>query len=102
MLTEKELEFLNYWEEKRKENKLNPFFFIRGLVVGLIIGLLVALSLILGWYKRANMDANTKLNPMVLVFCIVLIGLFLAIFYNNFKYEECEQHYKELKQKQQK
>lgn len=100
MLKKKEIEFLVYWEKKRLENKFNPFFFIKGFAVGLVIGLLISLSLVLGWYKRANMDANTKLNPLVLLLAIVLIGVFLAIFYNGFRYEECEQHYLELKHKE--
>lgn len=99
MLTEKDKIFLAYWEEKRTQSKLNPFFFVKGFAVGLVIGLLVALCLTLGWYKRANMDANTKLSPLVLLLAVVLIGIFLAVFYNNFRYEECEQHYQELKKK---
>lgn len=102
MLSKKEIEFLEYWEQKRGTNKLNPFFFMSGLAGGLIIGLLIIISIGLGWYKRANMEANATLNPLILILAIVIISLFLAIFYNSFKYEQNEQLYNELKHKENK
>lgn len=102
MFTENEEKFLKYWQEKRQQNKLNPFFFIRGFATGLIVGLLVILCLAAGWYKRANMDANTKLNPYVLIISVVLMALFFAWFYNSFKYDQNEQQYQILLKKKNK
>ena len=102
MQNDKEQEFINYWEVKRNQSKLNPFFFIKGFAGGIIIGLLVFLSILLGWYKRANMEANTMLNPYVLLICLLAIGTFIAVFYTNFKYEQNEQFYQELLQKRKK
>ena len=102
MLTNEEQKFIDYWAKKRVENKLNPFFFARGFVVGIILSLLVLVSIGADWYKRATMDANTKLNPLVLFIALLLITLFLAIFYNSFKYEQNEQFFQELKQKEKK
>ena len=99
MLSLQEEKFIAYWQEKRGENKLSPFFFIKGFAIGLIMGVLVIISVVTGWYKRAYMDANTKLNPYLLLVAIVLIAVFLAVFYNSFKYEQNEQLYKELKRK---
>ena len=99
MLTTEELKFLAYWEEKRKQNKLNPFFLVKGLLFGLITGFLIFISLRLGWYKRANMDANTKLSPTLLIIIIILIAVFVSVLYNSFKYEQNEQLYQELKRK---
>lgn len=99
MLTSEELKFLAYWEEKRKHNKLNPFFLVKGLIAGFITGILILLSLSLGWYKRANMDANTKLSPTLLIVIIILIAVFVSVLYNSFKYEQNEQLYQELKRK---
>jgi polyferredoxin len=100
MLTTQEQNFLDYWITKRNENKLNPFFFVKGFAIGLLIGILVLICLLLGWYKRANMDAATKLNPYVMLIAIISTAIFLAIFYNSFKYDQNEQLYKELKHKE--
>lgn len=102
MVTENEEKFLQYWEQKRQQNKLNPFFFVRGFATGLIVGLLIILCLATGWYKRANMDANTKLNPYVLLVSVLAMSLFFAWFYNSFRYDQNEQQYQYLLKKKQK
>ena len=102
MLSEKEKKFIIYWEEKRLQNKLNPFFFMSGFAGGLAIGLLVLTAIGIGWHKRANMDANAMLNPIVLIIAIIAISVFIAFFYNSFKYEQNEQLYVELKHKESK
>ncbi|MFY7964298.1 MAG: hypothetical protein ACOVO1_05330 [Chitinophagaceae bacterium] len=102
MLSKQEKDFLKYWEQKRTANKFNPFLFMSGLAVGLAIGLLITVSIGINWYKRANMEANAKLNPFVLIVAIVATSLFLAFFYNTFKYEQNEQLYNELKHKENK
>ena len=96
MLTLHEQNFIDYWQQKRNENKFNPLFFIKGLSGGLLIGLLVVITIISGWYKLANSELNTSLNPIVLTIALLLIAIFIAIFYNSFKYEQNEQLYKEL------
>jgi len=102
MLTKKEQDFLNYWFVKREENKLNPLFFIKGFSAGVIVGMMIFISLGLGWYKRANMVASSKLNPFVLFIALLIIAVFLSVFYNSFRYEQNEQAYQELLQKQKK
>ena len=96
MLTVHEQNFINYWQQKRNENKFNPLFFIKGLSGGLLIGLLVVITIISGWYKLADKEIETSLNPFVLCISLLLIALFIAVFYNSFKYEQNEQLYKEL------
>ncbi len=100
MLTTKEEEFLIYWNIKRNENKLNPLFFIKGFTAGVLVGILIFFCMGLGWYKRANMVASSKLNPVVLFIALLLIAIFLSIFYNSFRFEQNEQAYQELLQKQ--
>lgn len=96
-MTELEQEqFILYWEKAREKNKLNPFLFVRGFFITLSLGLLVILSITIGWYQRASMVANAKLNIWVLFIAILAISFFCAILYNNLKWEQLEQQYNEI------
>lgn len=73
---------------------------MRQLFVGLPIGLLISAGIIfsldLGWYERANMVANSQMNPFILLIAIIGIAVFTAIFYKKFKWDQNEQQYLEL------
>lgn len=88
--------FLQYWQNIREKSKWNPFLFIRGFFIALSLGLIVILSITIGWYQRATMVANAKLNIWVLLIAILGIAFFSAILYNNFKWEQLEQQYQEI------
>lgn len=101
MLTEKEKQFLAYWEANRvKEKKM-----IRQLLIGIPVGILFAIPILILllsgklWYKRADAVANTQLNPVVLLIAVALIIAFMAIFYKRHQWEMKEQYYKQLKAK---
>lgn len=96
MLTKHEENFITYWEQNRdREKKLLRQLFI-GLPAGLLIGAGVVLSLDLNWYTRANMVANTSLNPYVLLIAIAAIAVFTGIFYKKYQWDMNEQRYREL------
>ena len=100
-LTEQEIRFMAYWEENRlKEKKLLNQLLI-GLPLGIIFAVPVLLNLFSGWYKRADMEANTQLNPIVLIAAILLIIVFVAVFSRKHKWEMKEQYYRELDVKRQ-
>ena len=95
--TEKEIEFMTYWEHNRlKEKKLLNQLLV-GLPIGVLFGFPVLINLFLGWYTRAGMVARTQLNPMVLITAIALIIVFVAIFSRKHKWEMKDQYYQELK-----
>ena len=96
-LTEREREFMNYWEKNRKKEKKLFNQLLVGLPIGILFGAPVLMNLFLGWYKRAGMVANTQLSPAVLLTAIAMIIAFVAIFSRKHKWEMKEQHYKELK-----
>lgn len=102
MLTQREKEFIRYWEAHRESEKK----LVRQLIIGIPVGLLFALPVLFLlfsgrlWYKRADMVANTQLNPFVLLAAIVLITGFVAVFYKRHQWEMKEQQYLELKTKQ--
>lgn len=96
MLSAQEEKFIAYWEKNRdREKKLLRQLYI-GMPVGLLIGLGIMLSLSTGWYERADMVANSQLNPNVLTIGIVAIAVFTGIFYKKYRWDMNEQHYREL------
>ena len=85
-----------WWERNRdKEKKLLNQLLV-GLPLGVLFGMPVIINLLLGWYKRAYMEANTQLSPVILLTAVALIIVFVAIFSRKHKWEMKEQYYKEL------
>ncbi len=97
MLTSHEQRFVDYWEKNREREKKLFRQLLLGLPIGLLVGVGIFTSLVTGnWYERAEMVANTQLNPNVLIVAILSIAIFIAIFYKKFKWDQNEQLYKEL------
>lgn len=88
--------FLAYWSENREKEKTSTRPFIIGLSSGFAIGVCVILLMESGWYERANMEANSRLNYLVLVLAIMGISFFMAFIYRKFRWEMQEQRYLEL------
>lgn len=96
MLSAQEEKFIHYWEKNRdREKKLLRQLYV-GAPVGFLIGAGVMLSLGTGWYERADMVANSQLNPNVLTLGIVIIAVFTGVFYKKYRWDMNEQQYKEL------
>jgi uncharacterized membrane protein len=102
MLTEKEVTFIEYWEKARNQQKKLIYQLAVGLPAGLLFGLFIIINFYSGWYKRAEMIANSRFNPMVLYIAVALIAIFYAIFSKKFQYDQLEQRYKELIAKKEK
>src|SRR5690349_3170802 len=103
MLTPQEKQFIQYWQQNRdREKKL-----FRQLLIGLPAGMLLAIGIVASlvtarWYERADMIANTELNPNVLIIAVLAIIVFIAIFSKKYQWDQKEQLYKELLSKQKK
>ena len=96
MLTEQEEMFVKYWE-KNRESELKSFKqYLKGLYRGLAIGVAIILLIAMGWYKRANMEANSKLSFTIFAIALLGIAIFMAWLYHNYKWEMSEQQYLEL------
>lgn len=97
--SQREKEFMAWWEQVRDRERKT----FRQLVVGLPIGLLFATPIILiflssrFWYKRAEMVGNSQFNPAILIIAVLIIASFVAIFNKKLKWEQREQYYKGLK-----
>ena len=102
MLTEKEEQFIQYWSKQRSLPKKDFKEFVKGLSSGLLIGIGIILLLITGWYQRANMDANSKSSPVIIIVVLLIIAVFMGFLYQNYRWEANEQQYLELLNKKKK
>jgi len=97
MLSKEENDFIRYWEGNRLRQKKVFRQFLVGIPLGLLFVIPTVISLTSGWYKRADMEANSSdFNPMVLFVALLLIVGFTAIFYQRWKWDQYEQRYREL------
>jgi hypothetical protein len=97
MLSKEENDFIRYWEKNRVRRKKTVRQFLLGIPAGLLIVIPIVISLVSGWYKRANMEANSQdFNPAVLLVALLLIVGFTAIFWQRHQWDQYEQRYQEL------
>ncbi len=98
MLTQREKDFIHYWETNRLRRRKVFRQFLIGIPIGLLFVIPIVINFASGWYRRADMEANsTDFNPMVLFIALLLIVGFTAIFYQRHKWDQYEQRYQELK-----
>jgi hypothetical protein len=97
MLTQREKDFIKYWETNRLRRKKTVRQFLIGIPIGLLFVIPIGINFASGWYKRAQMEAeNGEFNPMVLMIALLLIIAFTAIFYQKHQWDQLEQRYREL------
>ena len=106
MLTDKETEFLLYWERNREGQSSFISKLGRGLPMAVIFSLPIILLVVVVWIFFPDWYMKiSKTSPgtfITAIFAIVLIILFYSFFRMQFKWEMNEQLYKELKQKENK
>jgi len=103
MLTQREKDFVRYWEANRLRRKKVVRQFLIGIPVGLLFVVPIAINFSSGWDRRAEMEANgSDFNPMVLFVALLLIVGFTAIFYQRHRWDQYEQRYQELRYQLQK
>jgi integral membrane sensor domain MASE1 len=97
MLNKEEEAFVNYWKTNRERLKKTFLQFLLGIPLALLFVIPIAVNFFSGWYKRATMVSNgTEFNPGVLFLALLLIVIFIAIFSRKFRWDQCEQRYREL------
>ncbi|HVY74041.1 MAG TPA: hypothetical protein VG890_04380 [Puia sp.] len=103
MLTEEEESFIRYWEANRDRQKKTFRQFLLGIPLALLFVIPILINLFSGWYKRADMELRTGgINPGVLLFAILGIVVFIAVFSRKFQWDQREQRYRELLEKKRK
>jgi hypothetical protein len=101
MVTDQEQLFLNYWDANRDKQTKLFYRLTIGLPLGLVFAFPVLLSVIFhDWYKRMIFISSSQITLILIT--VLGIAVFFALFRMNFKWEENEQRYKELKFKQNK
>jgi uncharacterized membrane protein len=103
MLNEEEKAFIQYWEQNRDRQKKIFRQFLIGIPIGLLFAIPIVINFASGWYRRADMEANSgEFNPMVLLIALLIIVAFVAIFSRRHKWDQYEQRYRELLARQSK
>lgn len=101
MVSDQEQLFLNYWDTNRDKQKKLFYRLTIGLPLGLVFAFPVLLSVIFhDWYKRMIFISSSQITLILIT--VLGIAVFFALLSMNFKWEENEQRYKELKFKQNK
>lgn len=97
MLTQQEKDFIRYWAANRLRRKKVVIQFLIGIPIGLAFVIPIVINFASGWYKRAQMEANSQdFSPGVLLVALLLIVGFTAIFYQRHQWDQYEQRYREL------
>ena len=103
MISEKEREFLVYWEKNRDRKSSFLHKLVGGLPMALKFGLPIILFIIViriffpNWYmKISNISGGAFIAVIIAVFCLVI---FYSWFGMQYKWEMNEQLYDELKAK---
>jgi hypothetical protein len=97
MLSKEEDKFIIYWEKNRLRRKKTMRQFLLGIPAGLLIVVPILINFGSGWYRRANMEANSEeSSPIVLFIALLLIVAFTAIFWQKHQWDQLEQRYREL------
>ncbi len=120
MLTEKDKQFIAYWNEVRERESTFKHKFLSGLPMAFMFGLPILLFFGLvkiffpSWFTTASHKANNVIVPgmtekfmkvssgdIITAFIAVVITiLFFSFFRKHYKWENNEQLYKELKSKE--
>lgn len=99
MLTQREKDFIVYWEANSGRRKKVVKQFLIGIPIGLAFAIPILINFGSHWYRRADMEANNPqdFNPMVLLVALLLIVGFVAIFWQRHLWDQYQQRYLELK-----
>lgn len=106
MITERDKQFMRYWEQNREKESTFLTKLLKGLPMAIMFGLPIILSVIVvtlffpEWYTKISQTTPGMLiTAMIAVFLIVL---FYSYFRMHYKWEMNEQIYRELKIKEEK
>jgi sterol desaturase/sphingolipid hydroxylase (fatty acid hydroxylase superfamily) len=103
MLTPEETTFIEFWKVRREQKKKSLRQFTIGLPLGVLILAALFVNVVSGWHKQAAMAMqNNSSLIMVILVATVAIVIFMTVFSQKHEWDQHEQRYQELLQKQNK
>ena len=106
MISEKDIQFLRYWENVRDRENTFISKISRGLPMAFLFGFPIILSVVSvrlfvpDWYMKISQTSPGAFITIIIAMCIII--LFYAYFRMQYKWEMNEQLYQELKNKENK
>lgn len=106
MISEKDIQFLRYWERVRESENTFTSKLTRGLPMAFLFGLPIILSVVVvrlfipDWYMKISQTSPGSFITVIIAMCLIIV--FYAYFRMQYKWEMNEQLYKELKNKENK
>jgi hypothetical protein len=106
MISEKEIEFLRYWEHNRETENSFASKLVKGLPMALLFGLPIVLFVVVvrlfipDWFMKISQTSPGMFITVIIAMLVVV--LFYSFFRMQHKWEMNEQLYKELKAKENK
>lgn len=106
MLSEKDIQFLRYWERVRDSESTFMSKLSRGLPMAFLFGLPILLSVVVvrllmpNYYLKMSQTSPGAFVTVIIAICIIIA--FYAYFRMEYKWEMNEQLYQELKFKENK
>jgi amino acid permease len=103
MISEKDMEFMAYWERVRESENTFASKIGRGLPMAVLFGLPIILSVIVvrifapDWYMK--MSATSPGAFITIIIAMMIIIVFYAYFRMQYKWEMNDQLYNEIKSK---
>ena len=104
MLSEKEIKFLQYWEQNRERENTVKRKLTGGMPMAFIFSMPVVLSIVVvrlflpEWYTKIS--KTTPGTFITIIFAMIIVALFYSFFRMQYKWEMNEQLYQELKAKE--
>ena len=106
MISEKDVQFLRYWEQVREGENTFASKIMRGLPMAFLFGFPIILSVVSvrlfapDWYMKISQTSPGAFITIIIAMCLII--LFYAYFRMQYKWEMNEQLYQELKNKENK
>jgi membrane protein YdbS with pleckstrin-like domain len=104
MFTEKEKQFIEYWQKNREAESRFSSKLLKGLPMALMFALPIILLVIVvrlflpEWYVKISQTSPGMFATAI--FAVVAVALFYSFFRMHYKWEMNEQLYQELKSKE--
>ena len=102
MLSNEDKGFIEYWEQNRLHKKKYWRQLSIGLPLGVALGGAILVNIYSGWNPAGSFLKYNAERLFVVLIAVLLIIIFVVIFSARHRWEMNEQHYKELRSKENK